>query len=428
MHTFKGKGGFFVKKRLNKWEKFACMAIAAVILAGGGFMGVNKFNPEKRSLTIVEKEDSVTTSSKVSAEKNSDLKIDGKAAVLIDGVSGKVLFEQNSRKHLPPASVTKVMTLLLVMEGIDSGKIKLTDKVTVSENAASMGGSQMYMEPGEQHTVEELLKGVIMASANDGAVALAEHLHGSVESFVETMNKKAEDMGLKDSHFANTNGLPVSNHYSCAYDIGMISKELMKYQFAHKWFTTWQDSIKVGLPGKEKEFTLTNTNKLVRNYNGAIGIKTGFTDDAGYCLSGAAQRESTRLIAVVLGCETSKIRFAEMTRLLDYGFANYETVKIAEKGQRMEKISIPKSDETKIYAVTKNDIGVTVKKGSKDKTRKEISIEKNISSPVKKGQKLGYVTVYEGKEKAAEYDLVSDRDVEKADFMTIYIRMMKKLV
>lgn len=417
-----------MRKRFNKWEKFTCMAIAALLLAGGGFMGVNKFKAEKRSLTVVEKEGAVATSSKTASEKGSDLKIDGKAAVLIDGMSGKVLFEQNSREHLPPASVTKVMTLLLIMEGIDSGKIKLSDKVSISENAAGMGGSQMYMEPGEEHTVEELLKGVIMASANDGAVALAEHLHGSVEGFVEAMNKKAEDLGLKDSHFANTNGLPVSNHYSCAYDIGIISKELMKYEFAHKWFTAWQDSIEVGLAGKEKEFTLTNTNKLIKSYNGAIGIKTGFTDDAGYCLSAAAQRDSGRFIAVVLGCESSKIRFAEAARLLDYGFANYETVKIAEKSQRMDKIEIPKSDETEIYAVTNDNIGMTVKKGGADQIRKEISIDKNISSPVKKGEKIGYVTVYEGKEKSAEYDLVSDRDVEKASFMTIYIRMMKKLV
>lgn len=422
-------------KKLSRIEKILCVALAAVVLAGGGFMGIDKFNLEKRSLTIVEESKLVTsavpasvrTAAKAAAGDNS-MKINAKSAVLIDGGSGKVLFEQNAHKHLPPASVTKVMTLLLILEGCESGKIKLSDKVTVSENAASMGGSQMYMEPGEKHTVEELIKGIILVSANDGCVAMSEYLYGSVDGFVAAMNAKAEEMGLKDSHFANTNGLPVSNHYSCAYDIGMISKELMKYDSAHKWFKIWQEDIKVGLPGKEKPFTLTNTNKLIRNYNGAIGVKTGYTDDAGYCLSGAAKRDSTMLIGVVLGSETSKIRFAEMAKLLDYGFANYETVSIAKKGQVMKDISIPKSDETKVAAIAENDIGLTVKKGSKSSVKKSISIDKNITPPVKKGDKVGCVKVYENGKNVAEYDLAADRNVKKAGFSTIYIRMMKKLV
>lgn len=257
---------------------------------------------------------------------------------------------------------------------------------------------------------------------------MAEHLHGSVESFVEAMNIKAEQMGLKDSHFVNTNGLPVADHYSSAYDIGMISKELMQHEYAHKWYTVWQEDIKVGLPGKEKPFTLTNTNKLVRSYSGAIGVKTGYTDDAGFCLSGAAKRDSTMLIGVVLGSESSKIRFAEMAKLLDYGFANYETVRIAEKGQVMRKIKFPKSDETEAFAVAEKNIGITVKKGSSSNVKKKITIDKNVASPVKKGQKIGYVTVYEGNKKANKYELVSDRNVKRADFMTMYIRMMKKLV
>ncbi len=178
--------------------------------------------------------------------------VSAKAAILIDGSSGKVIYEKESHKHLPPASVTKVMTLLLIMEGCDTGKISMDDEVVISENAAGMGGSQMYMEPGEKHTVEELVKGIIMVSANDACVAMAEHLCGSTDSFVREMNDKAMDMGLEDSHFVNTNGLPVTKHYSCAYDIGMISKELMEHEELKEWFTAWQDSIKVGLPGKEK--------------------------------------------------------------------------------------------------------------------------------------------------------------------------------
>lgn len=414
-----------MKRKLKKWEKALCGIMTAVLLAAGGFMGIQNFMPQERVLTIVEDASTVSEAVPVSGE---EMKIKAKAAVLIDGSSGKVLFAQNERKHLPPASVTKVMTLLLIMEGCQSGRIALDDRVTISDRAAGMGGSQMYMEPGEQHSVEELIKGVIMVSANDGCVALAEHLSGSVESFVEAMNERASELGLEDSHFVNTNGLPVADHYSCAYDIGMISKELMKFEKAHAWFTAWQEDIKVGLPGKQHKFTLTNTNKLIRSYDGAIGVKTGFTQDAGYCLSGAAQRDSTRLIAVVLGCKTSDIRFAQMRKLLDYGFANYETVEISQKGEAVKKIKIEKGDVRNIFAVASEDIGLTVKKGTADQVRTKIIIKEDMPSKISKGEKIGTLMIYEGKELTAEYDLVSDRDVKPADLMTIYIRMMKNLI
>lgn len=262
---------------------------------------------------------------------------------------------------------------------------------------------------------------------NATCVALAEHLCGSVEEFVENMNKRAMEMGLKNSNFVNTNGLPVAKHYSCAYDIGMISKELIKHDETHEWFTAWQEDIEVGLPGKKSKFTLTNTNKLVKNYSGAIGVKTGFTQDAGYCLSGAAERNSTRMIGVVLGCKTSDIRFSEMSKLLDYGFANYETVKIAEADKKIKETKVTKGNETKLFAVSKEDIGLTVKKGNKGQVKKVITLNNEIKAPIKKGEKIGQLTVYEGKEKVGQYDLVSDREAEKASLMTIYIRMMKKL-
>lgn len=417
---------FFVKRKFKKWEKTAAAAAAGILVAAWGFMGIEKFSPEERSIEIFDEPSASVSAAPVSDESGPEL--EAKSAILIDGSSGKVLFAKNEKEHLPPASVTKVMTLLLVFEGCESGRISYDDMVTVSENAAGMGGSQMYMEAGEQHTVEELLKGVIMVSANDGCVALAEHLSGSVESFVQLMNERAAELELKDSHFVNTNGLPVANHYSCAYDIAMISKELMRFDESHKWFTTWQEDIKVGLPGKESKFTLTNTNKLIRSYNGAIGIKTGFTQDAGYCLSGAAQRGSTRMIGVVLGCETSDVRFAEMAELLDYGFANYETVKLAEEGEKIKKVALEKGAQTEIYAVTEEEIGCTTAKNGKNSIKSVISVERDIKLPVKKGQKIGILEVYEKNDKIAEYDLVSDRDVKKADYITTYIRMMKKLV
>lgn len=422
--------GKFNKGNNKKLQKLLCTAAAIVVMAAFGFMGVEKFTPQERSLRIID-DVAVQTSKQIKTGKDNGngetLDIDAKSAVLIDGNSGRVLYAQNEKKHLPPASVTKVMTLLLVLENCDSGKISLDDKVTISERAAGMGGSQMYMEQGEQHTVEELLKGVIMASANDGCVALSEYVSGSVEEFVSDMNRRAKELGLGDSNFVNTNGLPVADHYSCAYDIGMISAELMKHEEAREWFTAWQEDIKVGVTGKESKFTLTNTNKLIRNYDGAIGVKTGFTEDAGYCLSGAAERNGTRLIGVVLGCETSEIRFNEMMRLLDYGFAKYETVKLADKGERIKKINIEKGDCTEIYAIAAESAGMTVPKGSGNDIKKKVIIDKNIALPLKKGNKVGSMIVDINGSKT-EFDLVSDRNVKKAGYGETYIRMIKKIL
>ena len=422
-----------MRKIFKDHRKVICTVAAFAVLATAGFMGVERFIPKERSLNIVGNKDLAVSSSvpveNSEAENNEEkLNIDAKAAILIDGTSGEILYGQNEYKHLPPASVTKVMTLLLVMDGCSSGKISLDDDVTISERAASMGGSQMYMEPGETHKVEELLKGVITVSANDGCVALAEHLSGSVESFVKDMNLKAKEMGLKNSNFVNTNGLPVADHYSCAYDIGIITTELMKHEEAHSWFTAWQEDIKVGLPGKESKFTLTNTNKMVRTYNGAIGGKTGFTQDAGYCLTLAANRENTMLIGVVLGSETSDIRFKEMARLLDYGFAKYTTVKIADKGDVVKKVNIEKGQVESINAVTEENIGLTVARGNEKTVTNKIEIDKKIKLPLKKGDKIGTVTIMENDKEKAKYNLVTDRAVKRAGFGITYVRMIKKMI
>ncbi|WP_415931195.1 D-alanyl-D-alanine carboxypeptidase family protein [Zhenpiania hominis] len=393
--------------------------IAALLF--GGFMGIDQFQPQERSISIV--------NARVEpSEKETGMKVKAKAAVLMDAVSGEVLFAQNAHKKLPPASVTKVMTMLLILEGCDSGKIRLSDTVTISERAASMGGSQMYMEPGEQHTVEELLKGVAMVSANDGCVALAEHLAGSVEMFVEQMNKRAAELGMKDSHFVNTNGLPVANHYTSAYDIAVMSRALIAFPETAQWFTKWQDTIKVGLPGKEKEFGLTNTNKLIKQYPGAIGIKTGFTQDAGYCLSGAAERDGTRLIGVILGCTTSNIRFAEIKRLLDYGFSNYKSVKIAEKGQVQKALKIEKGTPSKVDVIMEDDAAILVKKGNKNRIKTKIEMDGYIKLPLKRGQKLGeLVVLQDGKEKE-RFPIVARDSAKKASIKELYIQMMKKLI
>ena len=354
--------------------------------------------------------------------------VDAKSAVLIDAGSGTVLFEQNSHERLPPASVTKVMTMLLIMEAVDRGQMSLDDKVTISEKAASMGGSQMYMEPGEQQTLETLMKGIVIASANDACVAAAEYHSGTVEIFVENMNKRAKELGMVDTNFVNTNGLPVANHYSSAYDIALMSKELIKHEKLQEWFKVWMTNITVGLPGKKQtELGLTNTNRLIKTYPGANGIKTGFTQEAGYCLSASAVKDDLNLIAVIMGSTTSKIRFAEAAKLLDYGFANYDSVKLAEKGEPMGKITIEKGAPDMIDAVAPEQISVLVKKGEKDGIRGELELNTTISAPISMGEQIGELVIYKQDKEIARHPLVAAENVEKAGLMQIYFRMLKTL-
>ena len=268
------------------------------------------------------------------------------------------------------------------------------------------------------------MEGVAMASANDGCVALAEYVAGSEEIFVERMNKRAEELGMRDTHFVNTNGLPVADHYSSAYDIALMSQKLYEFEATHEWFTTWQSTITVGLPGKEKEFGLTNTNKLIKQYDGCNGIKTGFTNDAGYCLSASATRDETHLIAVALGCETAKIRNAEVSKMLDYGFANFETTVVAEKGQSMEEVIIEKGSPDKIQAVTAEKITALVAKGEKDAVSSKVKINDKVPLPLKKGQEIGELILYQDKQEIGRYPLIASAAVEKATFKELFTRLI----
>ena len=354
--------------------------------------------------------------------------VDAKSAVLIDAASGTVLFEQNSHERLPPASVTKVMTMLLVMEAVDRGQISLDDIVTISERSASMGGSQMYMEPGEQHNLDTLMLGIAVASANDACVAAAEHHSGSVEMFVENMNKRAKELGMADTNFVNTNGLPVANHYTSAYDIALMSKELIEHEKLQDWFQIWMKNITVGLPGKKQtELGLTNTNRLIKTYPGANGIKTGFTQDAGYCLSASAVKNDLNLIAVIMGSPTSKIRFAEASKLLDYGFANYDSVKLAEKGEPLGKVIIEKGAPNMIDVIAPEQVSVLVKKGEKDGIRGELELNDKISAPIAMGDQIGELVIYKQEKEIARHPLVAAENVEKAGLMQIYFRILKAL-
>ena len=359
-------------------------------------------------------------------EDNTPLSVSSKSAILMDVGSGQILYEKNAHDKLPPASVTKVKTMLLICEALDSGKITLEDSVQISENAASMGGSQIFLEPGEVQKVDTLLKGIAVASANDGCVAMAEYVAGSVESFVDMMNAKAKELNMKDTNFVNTNGLPVDNHYTSAHDIAIMSRELLKHDVITKYLTTWIDQIVVGK--KQVTVGLANTNKLIKHYQGATGVKTGFTQQAKYCLSASAKRGDTHLVAVTLGAETSPERFKDATSLLNFGFANYESVKLCSENDNMTTITIDKADEQKVNLVAKDDLSILIKKdGNKDFTRK-IKLNENPTVPIKKGTALGYVEVYQGKTLVGKVDLVNTKDIQKASYLQMLQRVIDEML
>ena len=370
----------------------------------------------------------ITTSSLSFADKeNSDINLSSKSAILMDVSSGKILYEKNSHEKLPPASVTKVMTMLLICEALESGKIKIDDEVQVSEIASSMGGSQIFLEPGEIQKVDTLLKGIAVASANDACVAMAEHIGGSVESFVDMMNAKAKELKMNDTHFANTNGLPVDNHYTSAHDIALMSRELLKHdQIISKYLTTWMDSVVVGK--KQATIGIANTNKLIKHYNGATGVKTGFTQEAKYCLSASAKRGDTHLVAATLGAETSPQRFSDASTLLNYGFANYESVKLCSRDDKIATLTMEKAEDEKISLVAKEDLSVLIKKGDSKEFTKKIKVYEDAKLPIKKDSVLGEVEIYRGKEKLGKVELVSNKDINKASYLKMLQRVLDEML
>ncbi len=343
----------------------------------------------------------------VFAEGNTDLGLNAKSAILMEESTGNILYESNPDERLPIASVTKVMTMLLIMEAVDSGKISLDDMVTVSENAMSYGGSTMFLETGEQLTVNDMLKGIAVASANDGCVAMAEHLAGSESAFVDMMNEKAKELGMENTHFMNTNGLDEDDHYSSARDVAIMSRELMKHETIFNYTSIWMDTLRGG------KFQLANTNKLIRFYDGANGLKTGSTSKALCCLSAAAKRNDMQLIAVVLGAPTSAERFASAKSLLDYGFANYAVNTQITAGDEVRKIAVEKGVDKEVGVVAGDSCSTLVKKGQEDNITKEIKIDETITAPIEAGQKIGTMTISRDGEVIADIDLNASSAVEK---------------
>jgi D-alanyl-D-alanine carboxypeptidase (penicillin-binding protein 5/6) len=330
------------------------------------------------------------------------------SAVLIEQNSGQVLYNQNMYEKLRPASVTKVMTILLIMEAIDSGKLSYTDKIPCSEKAAGMGGSQIWLDVREELTVDEMLKAICVVSANDCTVAMAEYLAGSEEAFVNQMNAKAKELGMNDTTFKNCHGIDEDGHVTSAYDIALMSRELLtKHPSITKYTTIYMDSLRDG------KSSLVNTNKLVRNYKGATGLKTGSTSVALYNLSASATRNDLSLIAVIMKAPTSPIRFAESQKLLDYGFNNFEYKKLANKNDLIKEISVDKGIENSVNAILENDSGVLIQKGQNKDIVQSVQLTDSINAPVYAGQVLGNVTYSLNGNEIGKVNIVAEKSVGK---------------
>lgn len=346
------------------------------------------------------------------------------SAILMDAATGTILYEKNAHEKLAPASVTKVMTLLLVMEALESGRISWGDTVTASEHAAGKGGSQVYLEAGEQMSMDEMLKSVVVSSANDCATALAEHIAGSEAAFVEMMNARAAELNLTDTHFVNCTGLDdepnAAEHLTSAHDIAVMSRELLKHNDIRKYTTIWMDTVRDG------KFGLSNTNKLVRFYEGTTGLKTGYTSAAGHCLSASAKRDGIELIAVVLHCASSTDRFQSAKALLDYGFANYALVS-AEPPEELTAIPVRLGKETSLTPILQQSAPILIDKAVQAQVTKTVTLEPELEAPVEAGQQVGTMTVTAGEKTLAEIPIVAAEGVEKLTLWELTAQLLRRL-
>lgn len=359
----------------------------------------------------------------VKSDEKGELTIKAKSAVLMDASTGQVLYKYNENEKLPPASVTKIMSLLLIAEAVDSGKIKLTDEVTASAEAAAKGGSQIWLKEGETMTVDEMLKAVAIASANDACCALGEYIAGSETAFVNMMNDKAKELGMENTHFENCSGLDddTVDHLTTAYDIGLMSVELLKHEFIQNYTTVWMDSLRDGAT------ELVNTNRLVRFYNGTTGLKTGTTSKAGKCLSASAKRDGLHLVAVVMGSETSDDRFETAKALLNYGFANYESVTLTVDENLITDVTIIRGEQESIKPEHEELRSVTLKKGEKDKIATEITLSTDAEAPIEKGQIMGNIKFTLGGETVSECKLFSPSAVKRTNFTDVLLALIRSL-
>ncbi|WP_186430022.1 D-alanyl-D-alanine carboxypeptidase family protein [Clostridium sp. BSD9I1] len=353
---------------------------------------------------------------KAKAQEEVGIQVEAKSALLMEPNSGKILYEKNSHEKLAPASVTKIMTMLLAMEAVDSGKIKLTDKMTVSENAkmkGKNGNSSMLLDTGEVRTVEEILKGIAIASGNDAATAMAEYLSGSEEAFVKLMNDRAQELGMKDTTFKNCSGLSAPGHVTTAYDISLMSRELLKHSIILKYTGTYMETIS---EGRKSPIGLVNHNKLVRFFKGCDGLKTGFTNEAKYCISTTAVRDGVRVLAVIMGAPTFKVRNRDASMLMNYGFSKFESKKVVEKDKDIEKIKIGKSEDKFFMARALEDLNITLERGVNPKVEKKciVNMEKKRYN---KGEVIGYCEVYVDGKLSGKVKIYCDRDIQRSNFL-----------
>lgn len=348
--------------------------------------------------------------------------IPAKSAVLMDATTGKILYEKNPNEQMPPASITKIMTMLLVMESLEAGKIKLDDMVTTSELANSMGGTQIWLAPNEQMSVADMLKSCAVASANDAAMALGEHIGGSMEGFVTMMNDKAKELGMTNTTFVNPTGLDADGHLTTAMDIALMSKALLAYPKITEYTSIWMDSVRNG------EMGLTNTNKLVKFYKGCTGLKTGTTDGAGSCLSATATRDKLNLIAVVMGCTTSADRFSSARQLLDYGFNNYSMYETTFSKDILKPIKVNGGILDRVELDTTNYSAMIIPKGSEKSIKEDVKLQEFVVAPVEAGQKLGEITLSLNDEVIATFEIVAKHAVPKLDFAQSLRLMLESLV
>ena len=358
----------------------------------------------------------------ICANATENKKSNVKSSILMSLDTGDVIKQNNAYEHLSPASVTKLMSILLILEAIDSGKIKLTDEVAATENAVSKGGSQIWLEVGEKMTVNDLFKAVVIASANDACTLLGEYVAGSDSAFVDMMNKRVETLGLNNSHFENCTGLDdeVTNHYSCAYDLAVIAKEVMKHKLILKYSTVWLDSLRNG------KTELNNTNKMINKYNGMTGLKTGTTSNAGFCLCATATRDGISFVSVVLGAQTSDERFALTQELLDYGFANFKLDNIKIDNSKLKTVKVKNGVDKSITPKCELNKKLLLPKNS-DKITYEYSFLDEVKAPVKKGDKLGVITVYSGNKKISSIELKSDKNIKSVTFLYIFKKMFNNI-
>lgn len=348
-----------------------------------------------------------------------------KSSILIEAQTGKILYEKNSNEKFAPASMTKMMSLLLIMENIDNGNLKMDEVIKVSKNASSMGGSQIFLKENEQMTVEDLLKGITIGSANDATVALAERIAGTEDAFVKLMNDKVKELNLKNTNFKNCTGLDEINHYSSAYDMSIIAKELVKHKTILEFSSIYETYLR---KGTENEFWLVNTNKLVRFYNGVDGLKTGYTDEAGYCLTATINKDNMRVIAVVMGEPTSNVRNDEVSNLIDYGYNLYQREIYLTKEEVLDTVPIEKGNDKTVNIVTIEDASIINKKGHKiGEITYELDI-KNIKAPIKKGEVVGSVIIKEDGKEIIKTNVTVNETVEKASFITLFLRHLNEIL